>query len=70
MSKRKKPTEGLEGSNTFFTDSSGRKWAFRKSTPKAFRFNGLVKTQEEWLEDEDSMKMLVFGNSSYMEKIK
>ncbi|CAL2105494.1 hypothetical protein T190115A13A_160027 [Tenacibaculum sp. 190524A02b] len=53
-----------------FEDDKGYKYGFSDRTPTSFRFNGIVKTQEEWLKDQDAMEMLVFGNCTYIKKIK
>ena len=54
----------------FFEDENGKKWGFNSKVPPKFRFNGLVKTKEKWLEDKDAMEMLVYGKSMYVKQIK
>jgi hypothetical protein len=60
----------VEAPVLFYTDSNSTKWVFKKDTPDAFRFNGLVRTKQEWLQDEDAMEMLVYGRSTYVQKLK
>lgn len=55
---------------TFFEDERGTKYVFRSNAPKSFRYNGEVKTQEEWLQDEDAMEQLSLGKSIFIQKIK
>lgn len=54
----------------FFEDENGNKFGFTKRTPEKFRFNGVIKTQAEWLQDEDAMEMLIYGNSMYINQLK
>jgi hypothetical protein len=53
-----------------YTDPENRKWGFTKRTPKKFRFNGVIKTQADWIKDDEAMEMLVYGNSTYVQQIK
>ena len=53
----------------FFEDENGVKWGFTKRTPDKFRFNGVIKSQAEWLQDEDAMEMLIYGNSMYINQL-
>lgn len=52
-----------------YTDENGMVYKFTDGTPNTFRFNGLVKTKEEWLQDEEVMEQLALGNCSYVEQI-
>lgn len=51
-----------------YQDSSGRIYGFTENAPAKFRFNNLVKTQEEWLTDQDAMEQLALGNCSFVEQ--
>lgn len=55
---------------TYFEDENGNKFGFTKRTPEKFRFNGVIKTQAQWLQDEDAMEMLIYGNSMYINQLK
>lgn len=55
---------------TYFEDENGNKFGFTKRTPDKFRFNGVIKTQAQWLQDEDAMEMLIYGNSMYINQLK
>lgn len=52
-----------------FKASSGKEYRFTAKAPAAFRFAGVVKTQEDWLKDKEAMELLILGNSSYLEVI-
>lgn len=56
-------------SKEYFEDENGQKYGFTKRTPEKFRFNGVIKTQAEWLQDEDAMEMLIYGNSMYIKQL-
>lgn len=53
----------------YFEDENGQRFGFTKRTPEKFRFNGVIKTQAEWLKDTDAMEMLVYGNSMYIKPL-
>ena len=62
--------ERLPEAKKFFEDENGIKWGFNFKTPPKFRFNGVVKTKQEWLEDHDAMELLVYGKSAYVIQLK
>jgi hypothetical protein len=62
-------TETKPEDKPFFEDENGQKYGFTKRTPEKFRFNGVIKSQAEWLKDADAMEMLVYGNSMYIERL-
>lgn len=45
----------------------GKNYGFTSKAPEAFRFAGVVKNQKEWIEDKDSMEIMIQGNLSYVE---
>lgn len=45
----------------------GKNYGFTSKAPAAFRFAGVIKTQEEWISDKDSMEIMILGNLSYVE---
>lgn len=49
-----------------FTAQNGKEYVFTPDAPAAFRCLGVAKTQKEWLEDTDSMELLVAGNLSFL----
>lgn len=49
-----------------FTDQNGKEYVFTPDAPAAFRCLGVAKTQKEWLEDTDSMELLVAGNLTFL----
>jgi hypothetical protein len=49
-----------------FTAENGKEYVFTPDAPAAFRCLGVAKTQKEWLEDTDSMELLVAGNLSFL----
>lgn len=53
-----------------FKSASGKEYRFTEKAPAAFRFGGVVKTQEDWLKDKDSMELMILGNLTYLEVIK
>lgn len=48
----------------------GIDYGFSAAAPASFRFMGFVKTQEEWIADDDAMDLMVSGNLSYVKPIK
>lgn len=48
----------------------GIEYGFSAAAPASFRFMGFVKTQEEWIADNDTMELMVSGNLSYVKPIK
>lgn len=46
---------------------NGKVYGFTEKAPHAFRFAGVVKTQKDWIEDKDSMEIMIDGNLSYLE---
>jgi hypothetical protein len=67
---QKTPSETLNSNPSgFFEDENGGKWGFTKRTPEKFRFNGVIKNKAEWLQDEDAMEMLIYGNSMYINQL-
>jgi hypothetical protein len=53
-----------------FKSGNGREYQFSEKAPGEFRFAGVVKTQSEWIEDEDAMEIMVSGNLSYVKPLK
>ena len=53
-----------------FKSASGKEYRFTEKAPAAFRFGGVVKTQEDWLKDKDSMELMILGNLTYLEVFK
>ena len=49
-----------------FTAQNGKEYVFTPDAPAAFRCLGVAKTQKEWLEDTESMELLVAGNLSFL----
>ena len=49
-----------------FTAQNGKEYVFTPDAPAAFRCLGVAKTQKEWLEDSDSMELLVAGNLTFL----
>lgn len=49
-----------------FTAENGNEYVFTPDAPAVFRCFGIAKTQKEWLEDKDSMELLVSGNLSFL----
>ena len=49
-----------------FTAQNGKEYVFTPDAPAAFRCLGVAKTQKEWLEDTDSMELLVAGNLTFL----
>lgn len=52
------------------TRKNGIEYGFHPTAPASFRFMGCVKTQEEWIADEDAMDLMISGNLSYVKPIK
>lgn len=48
----------------------GIDYGFVATAPASFRFMGFVKTQEEWIADDDAMELMVSGNLSYVKPVK
>ena len=46
---------------------NGRKYAFSKFAPKAFRYNGVAHTQEEWIEDSDAIADMIESRCVFIE---
>jgi len=65
---------GLEVEVSGKTDKTikfkGIEYGFVTTAPASFRFMGFVKTQEEWIADDDAMELMVSGNLSYVKPIK
>jgi len=49
-----------------FTAENGKEYVFTPDAPAAFRCLGVAKTQKEWLEDTDSMELLIAGNLTFL----
>lgn len=49
-----------------FKAKNGKEYVFTPDAPAAFRCLGVAKTQKEWLEDTDSMELLVAGNLTFL----
>lgn len=49
-----------------FIAENGKEYVFTKDAPAAFRCLGVGKTQKEWMEDKDSMNLLIAGNLSFL----
>lgn len=49
-----------------FTAQNGKEYVFTPDAPAAFRCLGVAKTQKEWLDDTESMELLVAGNLSFL----
>jgi hypothetical protein len=49
-----------------YTDSKGREWVFADDAPAGFRCLGIERTQEEWMQDADSMELFVEGDLSFL----
>lgn len=50
-----------------FKDEDGNTFAFSKFTPKAFRFNGKLRTQKQWLEDSDAIADMIESGCVFIE---
>lgn len=48
----------------------GIEYGFTATAPASFRFMGFVKTQEQWIADDDAMELMVSGNLSYVKPVK
>ena len=49
-----------------FMAQNGKEYVFTPDAPAAFRCLGVAKTQKEWLEDTDSMELLIAGNLTFL----
>jgi len=49
---------------------NGIEYGFSATAPASFRFMGYVKTQAEWIDDKESMDLMVSGNLSYVKPLK
>jgi hypothetical protein len=49
---------------------NGILYGFSATAPGSFRFMSIVKTQEEWIADDDAMDLMVSGNLSYVKPLK
>jgi hypothetical protein len=49
-----------------FTAENGKEYVFTPDAPAAFRCLGVAKTQKEWMQDQDSMELLIAGNLSFL----
>jgi hypothetical protein len=49
---------------------NGIEYGFSATAPASFRFAGFVKNQSEWIEDLESMDLMVSGNLSYVKPLK
>ena len=45
-------------------------YGFYEKAPESFKFMGVIKTQEEWIEDVEAMNLMVSGNLSYVKPLK
>jgi hypothetical protein len=54
----------------YFKSGNGIKYVFDDEAPEAFRFADVVKTQKEWMEDADSMELMIQGGVSYVKPLK
>ena len=49
-----------------FKAQNGKEYVFTPDAPAAFRCLGVAKTQKEWLDDTESMELLVAGNLTFL----
>lgn len=49
-----------------FKTEGGKKYVFSADAPPAFRFAGAMKTQEDWIDDKESMQLMVDGELEYL----
>lgn len=56
-------------SSATFKSKNGNSYKFDKTAPAAFRYAGVLKTQEDWLKDSAALELMISGNLSYL-KIK
>lgn len=53
-------------SSASFKSKNGNSYQFDKTAPAAFRYAGVLKTQEEWLKDSAALELMISGNLSYL----
>jgi len=46
--------------------SNGKEYVFTDDAPAAFRYLGVHRTQKEWIEDQDSIDLMVAGRLSFL----
>jgi hypothetical protein len=57
----------LEGkTDKAFTASNGKEYVFTEDAPAKFRYLGVLKTQEEWIADGDSVELMIAGRLSFL----
>jgi hypothetical protein len=49
-----------------FIAENGKEYVFTPDAPAVFRCLGVPKTQKEWMQDQDSMELLIAGNLSFL----
>lgn len=49
-----------------FEASNGNKYVFTEDAPAKFRYLGILRTQEEWIADKDSMELMIAGSLSFL----
>jgi len=49
-----------------YKHTDGRQFVWDERTPEKFRFNNVIKTKEEWMEDEEAMEMMIEGNLHWL----
>ena len=59
------PTPEKSKAKTF--EVNGRKYAFSKHAPKAFRYGGVTRTQKEWIEDSDAIADMIESRCVFIE---
>lgn len=63
-------TESEGKTDDVFTTESGLEYVFAEDAPAAFRFADVVRTQKEWIKDNDSMDLMIQGGVSYVKPLK
>jgi len=53
-----------------FKSENGKTYGFAPDAPAAFRYLGKKLTQEKWIEDKDSMELMVSGNLNFIQQVK
>lgn len=53
-----------------FKSQNGKTYGFAPDAPAAFRYLGKKLTQEKWIDDKDSMELMIAGNLNFVEQVK
>jgi len=53
-----------------FKSQNGKTYGFAPDAPAAFRYLGKKLTQKEWIDDKDSMEIMISGNLNFVQQVK